>query len=243
MTSRALKAAVALSNTSVTLLERSCYRDAIVTLRDALYLARSAFPGDEAFLPWKESGIQFALRKASDCLGRSMSVDERQKGSAMPLTVVSDAHNGLTDLCSIHKADTMAIRIDDSRYDDDCFPSMHFEAAVILFNYGTACKCLHSSRLQRSPDILIEAYNFFQMAYGILAREFASAMDHANAMDIARTVNLALLVLDNLMQLCIQLELPVEYGKHRHKFERFSGILAQICHAPTWPSVHLAPAA
>lgn len=243
MHTRFFKAAVALSNTGVTLLERHCYDDAIVTIRDALFLIRAAFPGNESKRMWKESAIHFALRRASHCLSRSLPVDERKQVATCNLKVLSDNQSCPTEVVrAINEAEVFAVRIDDSRY-DDCVYLMHSEASIILLNYATACRCLHSSDRKPNPSLLHEAFNFLHMAYGILARQFVLPLKQEDEVESSQMISLAMLVLHNLIQLCAQLAMPVQHLNFGNKLGRIMETFLRLNDMPCWSYTHTAPAA
>jgi hypothetical protein len=233
-------AAVALSNTGVTLLERHSYHDAIATLRDALCLIRAA--GDEK-LPLKEDDIQSALRRASYCLARSFPIDERKRSVALKLKVLSDYQTRPIDvLRDIQEAENIAIRIDDCRYDDSV-NSMQSETSIMIFNYVTACRCLQSAGQKPIGTTLNEAYTFLYKAYAILSRQFMSALQHADEIEISRMLILAMLVLHSLMKLCDQLEMTVQYSNFRVKFDSISETISRVNSTTCWGYSHIAPAA
>lgn len=242
---RSLKAAVALSNTSVTLMERHCYHDAMVTLRDSLFLARNSFPERQLHRPFKEDAIDFALRGASDCLSRSFSLKAREERKVVNLKVLSDSQNCVAELQQTLDRDTMyIIRIDDCRYDNDG-PLMHFEAAVILLNYATACRCLNSTRTMPliETNLPVEAFNYLHMSFRILSRELYSALADSSESDITQVSSLALLVLNNLTQLCIELRMPVPYKKFLDKSRHLNEVFARLKAVSLWRAENLAPAA
>ena len=248
---RFFKAAVALSNTGVTLLERHCYHDALVTIRDALFLVRAAFPGDEyKQAMWKEGAIHFALRRASHCLARSLPVDER-KQAGCNLKVLSDNQSCPTEVVrAINEAEVFAVRIDDSRYDYDCVSPIQSEVSIILLNYATACRCLQSSdrTTPNNPSSLLhEAFNILRMAHGILARQYCVLpLKHApDEFEASRMIGITVIVLHNLIQLCVQLAMPVQ------QLDYFGNKLGRIMEAfirlnddlPCWSYTHTAPSA
>ena len=242
---RAFKAAVALSNTGVTLLERHSYHDALSVIRDALFLIRAAFPGDEAIQPWLESAIHSALHKASQCLFRSHSTQEKgNQAATFNLGVLSDNQCRPTDvLLATEEVDGCAIRIDDSWYDEGV-KSMDSEASIILFNYGTACRCLHSAGQPTSPQLLHEAFNILNMSYGVLNGRFVSVIKTADEIEVSRMLGISMLVLYNLMLLCIQLELPLQHQTYGNKLGRITSVaFSRLDNMPSWGYDHTAAAA
>lgn len=239
MSMRSFKAAVALSNIGVTLLERHCYHDAVLTIREALRLIRAASPGDEDRRTTKESDIQCALRRACHRLSQSHAVWAQRAGQAVYLKVLCANQTVPSDILrAVQNADVFALRIDDCRGDDGAH-SMHSEASAILFNYGTACRCLQSSiSAQPCPKILYEASNFLHMAYGILV-----SLKQTDEIEVCRMLGIAMLVLHNLMQLCEELGMPEHYQNYGNKFARIHETLTRFQSMPWWGFIYAASAA
>lgn len=205
---RSYKAAISLSNTGVTLLKRQFFNEAVATMRDALRLVREALQDNcpMSLGSNTEAKIDQFLHEASKSLAESMEVIATSLNQSLSVHVISDefdkdmAHRAVN---AAHGEEIIAIRFENNREWD--MNTFHHDAAVILLNYGTACRCL--ARVSQSPSTpLLSAYRFFQMAYRVLSRTPTGAeIQCVDDVEAIRLHLLSMLVVRNLMTLSMQL--------------------------------------
>lgn len=264
---RPYQAAVALSNMGVTLIERQSYADAVITIRDALFLIR-AYADPERFtneaLPTDED-IQYMIHRATNCLLYHSIPDINSTNTTrINLKILSDYQSSVLDIFSaVNEADMYLVRIDDTINSIEDYASaftIHSKASVVLLNYGTACQCLHVAQrnaINRSSnyyggdaEILEEAMLFLKISYRILLRQMdpiQRLLDDNNLkvveMEVTRTLNLTALVLQTLINVCCKLGQIDELLSFRHEFDSVCTIITKIRGTHTWRYNETAPSA
>jgi hypothetical protein len=265
---RPYQAAVALSNMGVTLLERRSYADAVITIRDALFLIR-AFADPERFtneaLPTDED-IQYVIHRATNCLlYHSIPDNNSTTTTNLKLKIVSDHQSSVLDIFSaVNEADMYLVRIDDTINPIEDYASaftIHSKASAILLNYGTACQCLHLAQRDAingnmnvteggDVEILEEAMLFLKISYRILLRQMEPIMrflDSKNLivaeMEVTRTLNLTALVLQTLINVCYKLGQGDELLSFRYEFDSVCTTITKIRGAHLWRYNETAPSA
>lgn len=266
---RPYQAAVALSNMGVTLIERQSYADAVITIRDALFLIR-AFADPERCtneaLPTDED-IQYMIHRATNCLlYHSIPDYDCTSMTYLNLKILSDHQSSVLDIFSaVNEADMYLVRIDDTINPIEDYASaftIHSKASAILLNYGTACQCLHlaqrgtingsTSNATEGGDveILKEAMLFLKISYRILLRQMEPIMrflDSKNMivaeMEVTRTLNLTALVLQTLINVCYKLGQIDELRSFRYEFDSVCTTIAKVRGAHLWRYNETAPSA
>ena len=268
VSTRPYQAAVALSNMGVTLIERQSYADAVITIRDALFLIR-AFADPERHtnesLPTYED-IQYMIHRATNCLLYNSIPDiDAASTSCLKLKILSDHQSSVLDIFSaVNDADMYLVRIDDTINPIEDYASaftIHSKASAILLNYGTACQCLHlakrgaingSSNTGERGDIEIleEAMLFLKISYRILIRQMEPIIrfqDNKNLMiaemEVTRTLNLTALVLQTLINVCNKLGQIDELRSFRYEFDSVCTTITKIRAAHLWRYNETAPSA
>jgi hypothetical protein len=264
---RPYQAAVALSNMGVTLIERQSYADAVITIRDALFLIR-AFADPERYanevLPTDED-IQYMLHRATNCLMYHSIPDINSANPTfVSLKILSDYQSSVLDIFSaVNEADMYLVRIDDTINPIEDYASaftIHSKASAVLLNYGTACQCLYaaqrdaiksSSNYQGGDfEILEEAMLFLKISYRILIRQMepiVRLLDDKNLMvaemEVTRTLNLTALVLQTLINVCCKLGQIDELLSFRHEFDSVCTTITKIRGVHFWRYNETAPSA
>jgi hypothetical protein len=100
-----------------------------------------------------------------------------------------------------------AIRIDESKCCDDAW-SFELDCAITLLNYGTANRCLAIANAKGCNRLLSASYSFFHIAYDVLARQSATLRRSIDDAEAVRILLVSVLVMQNLVQLSDQLEIP-----------------------------------
>jgi len=173
------RGAVALNNVGVTLIERRCYRQAIETLKDAIFVMRGVFntatEKNSASGFASTSGTEARLQRATERL-----VNPHPVSSSSLINVIS--HDGtriqpsmLSSLLKEGKAPShsVTIRIESADVDSPYARDPDLESAVMLFNFGIAHLC--SSKLSKSEvaskKLNQAALKLFNMAYAIISNK------------------------------------------------------------------------
>lgn len=265
---RPYQAAVALSNMGVTLIERQSYADAVITIRDSLFLIR-AFADPERYtneaLP-TDDDLRYMIHRATNCLlYHGISDTNSTRTTNLKLKIISDHQSSVLDIFSaVNEADMFLVRIDDTINPIEDYASaftIHSKASAILLNYGTACQCLHLSQRgaingsnnaaeRGDVEILEEAMLFLKISYRILFRQMEPIMrflDSKNMivaeMEVSRTLNLTALVLQTLINVCYKLGQVDELHSFRYEFDSICTTITKIRGAPLWRYNETAPSA
>jgi hypothetical protein len=268
---RPYQAAVALSNMGVTLIERQLYADAVITIRDALFIIRAhADPERESDIKKNNAlptdlDIQCMINRATNCLlYHSLSNFDTSKSNSIKLTIVSDCQGNIQDILSaVNEAEAYVVRIDDTINPVEDFSSayiIHSKACAILLNYGTACQCLYhvqrgimkssSDNDAGSLDILHEAMAFLKISHRILIRQTEPIMRHfyhkqlaVKEMEANRTLTLTVLVLHALVNVCSKLGEMDNVWSYRNDFDSVCKVIASLQYAQYWKYNQTAPSA
>jgi hypothetical protein len=267
---RPYQAAVALSNMGITLIERQLYPDAVVTIRNALFIIRAyADPERESnenksnALP-TEWDIQYMINRATNCLlYHSVSKVDSQKPNKIKLTTVSDCQSSiLVILRAVNEAEAFVVRIDDTVNPIEDYSSayqIHSKACAILLNYGTACQCLHhmqrsiskrNSNIENNKEILHEAMVFLKISHRILIRQTEPIMQQFHCkqligteMEVTRTLTLTMLVLRTIVNLCSKLGETQNAFSYQYDFDNVYKTISTLQYAQFWQYKQTAPSA
>lgn len=138
--------AIELNNIGVQLLERACYDQARLTLRDAVNMLRSSFLNERERSMSESSGSKRCLKDAIKRLSQPQRTQIRS--ARAPVTYVrnlADNYRSILHESVIDYGRLYVLRIDDISCDPS-FPSVldnpHLQAAAILFNFATCHLCL-----------------------------------------------------------------------------------------------------
>jgi len=220
---QALKAAISLSNMGVKLLERSRPHDAVATMKEALFLIRTASPQNAKMASnGLEARITDSLQKASKCVAESYRVFDcntimcQAPSATIRVFLDSESPMAATEAASYYKNITrsliFAIRIDDRLYTEESLLSMdvELEVATILSNLAAALRSFSTTKMCNNPeDRLEEAFQLLQLAHSILARKLPYLEVNKNdEIGTSRLLMVSMLVVQNLFMLCTELELP-----------------------------------
>jgi hypothetical protein len=247
----------------VTLLERNRYSDALVTIRDALFLvhAVSGSTYTEIVQVTTDSDIKDMLLRATNCLISSNEAISSPQGKvSLRLTILSDSRSSSLDvLNAVNQADAYLVRIDDTINPTESYGSLHAMHSIVsamILNYSTACQCLQlvyggrSSTKGPDADFMYEALSFLRMSYGILTRQvqpelWLSNRKHfiANELAVSRTLNLSTLVLQSLMNVCYQLGFTYELFAYESDFDCIYRIITRLNYIQFWRYNETAPMA
>jgi hypothetical protein len=190
------RSAVALSNMGVTLLERQCYAEAVVTLKDAVNLIRAVV------VPTVNNGgnngstkfnVQWMIHRATNFLIYtssqskmdvvSTSIASTPRDSCVStgkfqVKILSDTQSSKSDILqALHEYYAILVRLEDvTNPVEECISTymVHTKASAILSNYGMACRCLHFVSVENlgnsihKLDVLLEAMHYLKMSYRIL---------------------------------------------------------------------------
>jgi hypothetical protein len=233
---RQFKAALALNNVGVSLLERGCFRDALETLRKASDLIKVPFASPDSVevnnrsIPSCDSQIDRDLTISYRRLARSQSVHHHADRDvtcvfAFDLTVLPDdnLHEAAHSFPCSNSG--YAVRVDTC---EELYFNFLLECSIIIMNYGIAYRCYacgqHVSDSKKA-DCLRSAHELLKLAYEVLSNEFGRGEDD---IILERIELVSMLVLQGLMQLSYELNLPGEgqnyYSKlgdlHVHQVKR-----------------------
>lgn len=265
---RPYQAAVALSNMGVTLIERQSYADAVITIRDALFLIRAfADPGRHAneALPTDED-IQYMIHRATNCLlYQSVTDISSTRESRIKLKILSDRQSSVFDIFSaVNEVDMYLVRIDDTINPIEDYATaftLHSKASAVLLNYGTACQCLHLAQRDAmnnngedggNVEILEEAMQFLKISYRILMRQMEPIMRCVNCdnrnlfaveIEVTLTLNLTALVLQTLINVSFKLGQIDELLSFRCEFDSVCNTITKVRGAPFCRYNETAPSA
>jgi tetratricopeptide (TPR) repeat protein len=172
------RAAIALNNMGVSLLEQRAYRQGMETLKDAIFVMKHVF---------RPQSRNAGLGATSYSTGRTdvkinRAVQRMTNPQPVPSTVIIDvishgvASSQSSPLGSILRASSsfaVPIRIEATDLDcpEDRDPEL--ESAIMLYNFGLAHLCM--AKLAKSPNELREgALKLFNMAYSIISNKIIS---------------------------------------------------------------------
>jgi hypothetical protein len=147
------RAAVALNNTGVSLLGRGAYRDAMVTLKESVYVLRQQYGAASRLADDQSNSMARALRLAEKRLAAA-SHSPAANGTVCPISFDGSVFHGL-DFCVDHPAGPASLRyfpawIECSQANacDNSLEGNHhrhdyeFQSALILYNFALAHLCV-----------------------------------------------------------------------------------------------------
>jgi hypothetical protein len=205
------RAAIALNNMGVSLLERRAYRQGMETLKDAIFVMKRVLRSSSR-AQGTTSDSTTNDTEAKVCRAAKRMANPRAVPSALCIGAVSHGGTSSRNLLQgsvLREASsspfTFPIRIEaaDLDYPDDRDPDL--EAAIMLYNFGLAQLCM--AKLAKSPIKLQEgALKHAKLAYryAILSR-----LTESEIRSISKTrLLLAVLAVDNVVKVLTMM------GKH-----------------------------
>jgi hypothetical protein len=204
------KAAIALNNMAVSMVDRRSYRDASDTFKDALALIRRINMHEP--ITWSDSTtkINQCLHKASKRLALPKTPKTNTRNQEFEIRLLS--HEQCVEAVDIAISELpsnmtgVVLRIDDcDEYDDE--PDVGFATTIILHNLGTMCRwscCTLKGKSKKYKERIVCACNFLTTAHSLLSDRSETTADVVETLRIAV---LTILVLQNLMILSFQLEM------------------------------------
>lgn len=231
---RALKASISLSNTGATLLQRSCFAQAEVVLKDALLLIRSAFPENSVSSQGTGELIRAALKRASGYLGLTTHEPNGIGMKTKQVLTIPDEDNLQGVLEALDQEYLCAIRIDETRNYDNV-QSIDIEAAVVLYNYGVACRSL---QLLGKSALGQDAFNFLRMSYGVVSRRAVWRNE-----DLSRQLVVSTLAAHNLVRLTVEQNMHKQSSCYCNELHNLRRAVARLCRLTSYSLPPFAPAA
>jgi hypothetical protein len=196
------KAAIALNNSAITLLERDCFKDAVEMLRIAIYLAQLTFCSVGAFDPnttlpqpidLSDDDIHRHLMNAAQCQSKPRQASSCSMNTHTDLLKFSTQHNVSLVRESISKASQQGTRavfsyivIEPIDFGEVNLDSVYHDSMLILYNFGVAhyslagqievskCICEQHRRIL-VYELRQTAYQMFYVIEGYVCRKLAEA--------------------------------------------------------------------
>jgi len=197
------RAVVHLNNVGVSLLQRRCYRQAMLTFGDAIAIMKALSPAkaseDNSFdhapvLPAIEvsSDIEGKLKRAAQRLAKPIPSKIPSMG-ALPLEVLSDDEILKAEA---NTAKLYLICLDTIEFEAADYSEFNFVSSVILYNHGIAYRCLGalSSSLPFVEKLDKGALHMFTLAYATANQAILMGKQ-------SQVLLIATLALRNLVQL------------------------------------------
>jgi tetratricopeptide (TPR) repeat protein len=224
------EAYISLNNIGVSFLERGCYEDALETFKDALDLIQAIFSSvqfvEESLL--RKCNVEGTLQKASQRLARMASVTVGPRiWKHFNLAVLSDVYDTTPDTVdlAIRRAPSrdfgFAVRIDTSDGNDS---NLHLDSAIIFHNFGIAYRC-HSHTSARTYDALVK---LLEVAFGYSHYAYRMVSDQSCVSQVDRAFLIQAVILQNLVQLCFQLSIPLEGVHYYSQLNGLQALLSRV---------------
>ena len=190
------RAAVALNNAGVAMMERSCCRQAFETFKSAAYATKVSYYRKSDIGSGDMQGYDDEVRcKVLSKLQRSDRLASRPKPSPLPVAINVYSHDvihystcvnindkrtatkgNFGDPLTLIRIETADVEVWDEREPD-------FLTAIVIYNFGVACCCQSlRSKLSKSgsscaADPLIESPKLISFAIDFLAAHYANCHD------------------------------------------------------------------
>jgi hypothetical protein len=174
------------------------------------------------------------------------------KSKKFRLKVLSDCRSSTLDILqAANDFDASLVRIEDTmNQDEDCCSDyvVQTTASTILLNYGTACRCLQlvsgnwvGDATSRNIYFLCEALDFLRVSYKILIRLVEPVLSsrsrdqlRLNEIEVSRTLNLSVLLLQTLVNICYQLDLRDEISMYLRDYKCVCHTITRLQHPQFW---------
>jgi hypothetical protein len=225
------RAAIALNNMGVSLLERRAYREGMKTLKDAIFIMKRVLRP----LPISSQEFSKTPNSTTDADAKVERASKRMANlhpilSAVSIDVVSRcatfSHRSVLSGSVLHGSSSSPPRYPLRIEATDFVPlgeedrNSDLESSIMLYNFGLAHLCM--AKLAKTPIKLQEgALTLFNMAYSVLA-PLCDQEGHGTREDM---VLLAAIALDNIVALLTQMGLHSEanelarLGSAIHEFQ------------------------
>jgi len=202
------RAAIALNNMGVSLLERRAYRQGMETLKDAIFVMKrvihpqSKTPDFATNTPSTNS-TEAKVNRANKRMANPQPVPSAFSCDVISHEAISSHHQPMDSVLRKGAASpsTFPIRIEAGNIDcpEDRNPDL--ESAIMLHNFGVAHLCM--SKLAKSPLKFQEgALALFNMAYSIISnRNTIAQLSDSDMRSVSETrLLLAVVVLNNVVR-------------------------------------------
>lgn len=161
--SHGYRAAMALNNVATSLLTRGCHRQALETLKDAVFLMQTATrPGmveDASYAHHVQELAQKAFQR--------LATSEPSSGtSPLPCLGLRDTDDvaHIFDSNAIESSKAFLIRFDET---ETSHRDADIDSAIILHNYGLACLIAASSSMKINAKLQSNAFRLLQLSHDI----------------------------------------------------------------------------
>ena len=207
--SRRYRSAIAVNNTSVRLLERQCYRQAVESLKDAAALMKailfqsSCLPSSPDSvaprLPVGEDGKEFVRRSLL-----SLARPQPTKTATMPLDVLTATQDGSVVAGQVPSNTTVSdtvlqftpsfpvafpVRIEDNLIlgepsalqEIECTPELTVQAAMIWNNLGIAYLCHSKTAKKNRRKLRRAALHFLRVSNAVLEKNYQTGLQYSTS--------------------------------------------------------------
>lgn len=187
------RAAFALNNIGVTLLERHCYKQAIRTLRDAVLVMKMACRGEASgslqpfdAVAGKNLGsidVSLMMRRANLSLSNPRRVEGPSNG-LYPVVGISDEADtddmdAVLAVCPLKTTVVFPFRFDPTPGPEYYDKDVSLSCTTILLNFGFACLCRSRIVPEAGKKGLLEnASKVFKLCQSVLATQSSNCSDH-----------------------------------------------------------------
>lgn len=192
------RGAIALNNMGIKMLECGCYRQAMLTFKDAMEVFRTLFRPAEA----SRSNIDAKLRQAYQGLADSQQKQETTPTFSFRVVTGDDRFTNIASVLQQVGPAHFLVRFEPV---DFCCPTQRnidLDSAIVLYNYGISKLCLASAvsatRASSALSLRGAALKVFQLAQCILSSQQQGCEDDT---ELSLIYFVAALVLDNVGQL------------------------------------------
>jgi hypothetical protein len=226
--SRDHRAAIALNNMGVSLLERRAYRQGMETLKDAIFVMKLVLRP-----PTISSQGLYKTPKSTSCAKAKVHraskrmANPQPVSSAISIDVVSQSatfsHRSCQSGSVLHGGSSSPLRIEATDLVSLEERDSDLESSIMLYNFGLAHLCM--AKLSKTPMKLQEvALKLFKMAYCILASLYDQE-EHGSREDI---VLLAAVTLNNIVTLLSQMGKQSEANESDQELARLGRAIQEF---------------
>jgi hypothetical protein len=217
---RAYTVAIALNNMGVSLLERDCYEQAMETFQDAVCVMKeiSTSSSRQQEEPRKRPTISASildakLQKASCNLSRTSFEAHNSKINFCVLTeeesaAVIGAALGQELSSASSSTTTFLVRME-GKLDQGCASHLDIASSIILYNYGSAYKCLATiaETAYCAKQFCQGAFQLFRLSHLLLEK---TNLQDDNEGDLELFVPMSILILQSLVSFALILGMECE---------------------------------
>jgi hypothetical protein len=222
------RAAIALNNIGVSLLERKAYRQGMETLSDAIFVMQRVLRSPSISsqgsdrTPNSTSYAEAKVHRASKRMANPQPIP-----SAMSIDVVSHcatfSHRSYS-VSLLHGGSSSPLRIEAADLVSPVDRDNDLESSIVLYNFGLAHLCM--AKFATTPITLQEgALKLFNMVYSILAKLPVKDDGHEIREDV---VLLAAATLDNIVVLLTQMGKYSEANESDQELVRLRRVIREF---------------